>query len=150
MLQITALCLCTTFALVAQDFVKLESLDTIALSHDSEEISLMFSIKEGYHIQADQPMIDWVIPTRVEFDSKLPIGHTEFPNSYQLPWPNTDKPMMVFKDSMQLRIPIIDTIESGVYHLKAILYYQACDQVKCYFPRTLEFEILITVLGDNG
>jgi len=141
--------LSTTQILWAQEFVRLESPHDMVIESDVKEIDLWFKIQDGYYIQADQPTVEWVIPTRVTISSTLALGTVQFPSGYELPWPDTSGSMLVFKDQMRLKIPLLDTIEPGVYHLNGILYYQACDRVKCYFPRELAFEIRIEAIPIN-
>ena len=139
--------LLTMHKIDAQQFVQLKSVTELTVSTEQAALALDFKILRGYHIQAHQPDVNWMIPTRLEINSTLKLKPAKFPPSWDLPWPGEEEPMKVYKCLLNVSVPFDQKLEPGSYRLEGTLYYQACDRVKCYFPRTLNFEITLKVVA---
>ena len=59
----------------------------------------------------------------------------------------TEETLLVFDNDMSITVEIstIKSLGQGTYMLPGELKYQACDSVRCLFPRTLNFEIMVDV-----
>ena len=55
--------------------------------------------------------------------------------------------LAVFGDVLDIKVPVSTSkaMEKGTYFINGILYYQACDASKCYFPHELDFSMRIMV-----
>ncbi len=109
------------------------------------DLELYFEIATGYHIQGHEPNNDNFIPTTLILDPLLSetICQIDFPTPKELLLDQTGS-VKVYSEiltiNLQLEVPSTQTWlrSSG---LKGELHYQACDARKCFFPRTLDFEI---------
>ena len=59
----------------------------------------------------------------------------------------TDDDLLVFDEEVDINAFIAASAAgSGTYKLQGTLRYQACDSVRCLFPRELNFEFEVKVL----
>jgi len=131
-------------------FVDISSMHEWHLSPgENETVMIKFRIKNGYHIQSNHVLDDNLIPTSLTTQSpdEIIVQDPIFPPSYSFQLKNANQEMLVFHNELDVKIPVVasENIKAGNYTITANLHYQACDDVKCYFPRDLPFEIQITV-----
>lgn len=149
--MVWTLLLCV-FGLKAQEIsvVKFEGHDTFNVKAGTEQtIRLTFRIDEKYHIQGAEIKDEYLIPTRLTFTdtSGISIGTVTFPPTKKFWMNGVDEPLEVFDHLLEVDI-IVQAARAGKkkqYPVKGNLYYQACDSFKCYYPRSLDFQILLDV-----
>ncbi len=131
------------------EFVRMVSDPVIQVSPHQSAVHIILQIKEGHHIQSNQPDNDWVIATTVKLDwpSGLGGGDIIFPMSQQLYLEGDDAPLLVFKDQLEIEIPVkwAHKKPPGSYQVYGQVYYQICDHKKCYFPRNYSFNFVLEV-----
>jgi hypothetical protein len=124
-------------SLIKQSSIELKAGETVI-------IPIKFFIKEGYHIQADTVKDDNLIPTSLTFkqieDFEIKI---QFPEYNEFLLTGTDETLLVFDNEMSVIVEVsaMNSLKQGAYNLTCELNYQACNSVRCLFPRKLEFEI---------
>jgi len=128
------------------DFVKLIPDQCWYLTPEGNRTErISFIIKEGYHIQTNQPLDDNLIATELKVLSLdgFWFGESVFPDAVPFHLKNDPNAMLVFYGNMVVQIPVSinNNVVTGNYKVKGTLKYQACDSVKCYYPRELNFEI---------
>lgn len=98
---------------------------------------LPFEIQEGFHIQPVQTLNVNMIATKIEFDE----DYSEIKASF-IADNETIRMGQDFVDVISNTFTIKITFKSSEgTSFNGRLFYQACDNRKCYFPRTLTFEI---------
>jgi len=116
---------------------------------ESAEIKLPFRIQFGYHIQADTVNDENLIRAELSFNQidGVQTGRPKFPDFKKFQLKGTDEKLLVFDGEMNILVPLsVDpSTKKGSYHLPGGLYYQACDSVRCLFPRRLEFQVVVNV-----
>ena len=57
----------------------------------------------------------------------------------------TYEKLLVFDGELKIvvRISAAESVKEGSYALPGSLYYQACDSVRCLFPRKLRFNVTV-------
>ena len=117
----------------------------ISEENDALTIILPFTIQEDYHIQAASEVLDNLIATEISFEQN---GSFEI-ESYEFSLTNYDTVVLnefthrVLSNRVEVTVAlkfIEDKSGKGV-GLKGELYYQACDDQRCFFPRTLAFNV---------
>lgn len=131
-------------------FVQLiEEPELTITSGNEEPVSLRFLIKEGYHIQAAEVKDENLIPSALSFDAPdgLKIDDPVFPQPDEFRMQGVEEVWHVYSDVLEVKIPVnaLESMEEGVYTVNGKLYYQACDDFKCYFPRNFDFSMKINV-----
>jgi len=105
---------------------------------DTFRITARLSLPEGWHVNANPPSEDYLIPTRLEVEP--PAGFELLGIRYPRP---TDvevgfaaRPLSVYAGTVaveaELRSPA--AAAPGEYPLEARLYYQACTETECQAP----------------
>lgn len=132
-------------------FVKLkEEPEYTFIAGQENHIQLSFLIREGYHIQAYQVKDENLIPSELTFeesDTLIFPGDPVFPEAVEFRMKGTEEAMDVYSDLLEIKVPLrtFKYLERGAYLIKGKLHYQACDDVKCYFPRDLPFTMKINI-----
>ena len=124
--------------------VKLLTKEIMVLDQ-TDEIILEFKIDEGKYIHSIQPIQEWCIPTSLTLNGVegIQIGQVQFPETFQKQLSEDQGSLEVYHGNVSFRLPVkVNAIlNKESYKLSGNLYYQACSDVKCYFPRMLEFEV---------
>jgi len=115
---------------------------TGATPSDSATITLTFSIQQGYHIQADQVTENHLIPTQLTLKNLDNLCGLAFPKPETI-WLGEGRPLQVFSGLVQIEAQFDSeqAVASGC--IQGQLYYQTCDQLRCFFPRVLSFEYFL-------
>jgi thioredoxin:protein disulfide reductase len=112
-------------------------------------ISVSVEVTNGYHIQAHEVRDEFIKPTTLEVDGgkKFIIQKQIFPSAKKFKLEGTDQFLDVYDGRFEIQTFFIaqKKIQMNVHHLKVKLNYQACDSVRCLFPRTIEFSIDVDV-----
>lgn len=107
------------------------------------------AVKEGYHIQSSQPGNEWIIPTSLEIapSETITTGIPAFPASRKLQLQGTVEYLEVYEGTIVISVPyfISHNIKKGTHRLQATLRYQACDDKRCFSPKTLSFPITVII-----
>jgi hypothetical protein len=103
-------------------------------------------VRDGFHIQADSVVDEFLIPTRVVLagNTGFELGPVVFPAEREFTMEGVGVPWRVFDGSFDILVGLRSLGEppaGKVSTVGAELKYQACDRRQCYPPRTVEFEI---------
>ena len=123
--------------------------DVIIKAGITKTVTIPFQIKYGYHIQADTVNDDNLISAELTFENIdcIVLGKPDYPDYKEFQLKGTDEKLFVFDGLIQIKVNISasETIGNGHYSLPGSLYYQACDSVRCLFPRRVNFHLPIEV-----
>ena len=112
-------------------------------------IKIFVSVKNGYHIQAHKTKDELIIPTTLEIagDNGFSTKSQVFPPAKEFRLTGTDQYLEVYDGNFEIQtsLGMSRGIRDGVYRLNGILKYQACDSLRCLFPRTVEFLMNIEI-----
>lgn len=134
----------------SNDFIQFKGSSSTNLEIGGQSaITVSFQIKDGYHIQANEVNDNSLIPVKLEMETSegISYGMPIFPGWKEFKMEGTNNRLWVFDEILDVRIPFTISKENSTsdYLLKGNLHYQACDSWKCYFPRTLEFEVRFSI-----
>jgi cytochrome c biogenesis protein CcdA len=105
-------------------------------------LALSVSLPAGYHVQSNQPREASLIPTKLWILAPAGITATEvvFPASTDLKVAGFDQLVAVFEREFAIGVEVaIDkSVAAGDLVIPARLRYQACNDLQCLSPRTLE------------
>ena len=109
----------------------------------TSEIAVVAEIMDGFHINSNRPLEEYLIPTALE--PQLPAGlrvvATEFPQAKELKFEFSEKPLAVWEGTIQIRMKlrVVPDAPLGALKLPLTLRYQACNDVACLPPVKLPF-----------
>jgi thiol:disulfide interchange protein DsbD len=102
-----------------------------------DAVEAEITIDDGWHINADQPRQDFLIPTAltVEAPDGVTLGDVAYPEPVEMVLSFSDEPLLLYEGVLKLRVPIESGPAAGPF--TAALRYQACNDTTCLAPRTL-------------
>jgi hypothetical protein len=134
---------------VRDAIVKVNVPDVSVQAGGQSMISVSVEVKSGYHIQAGEVTGEFLIPTTLKVDGgkDFIIEKQVFPLAKKFKLEGTDQYLDVYDGRFEIQTIFIaqKEIQKNVHHLNGKLNYQACDSVRCLFPKTVEFSIDIEV-----
>ncbi len=116
------------------------------------EIPVYLQVQQGYHINADKPTFDYLIPTKLDWASTdLKLEGVKYPpaEKHKL---ETGEELDVYQNDVKIvsRFQVPKTEKPGKLMLQGKVRYQACDAKVCYAPVTVPFEAPIEVVTKKG
>jgi thiol:disulfide interchange protein DsbD len=119
------------------------------IKQESFSILLEISILEGWHINSDQPLEDFLIPTKIKFDesSGISFGRIQYMEPELRKFSFSDTKMSVYEGKIYAltTITISPTFEESEIKLSGKLYFQACNDKSCLAPAEYYFASLLPV-----
>lgn len=131
---------------VQDEFVIFQAEDTeVKTSQYEYEISLSFTILDGYYIQAERGVPENIIPTQIAFEENKwyeITGHEFTSAGKQTIFLDTTAHNVL---SDHLKVLVFIRLKQAKFQttkkLRGELSYQACNTRQCFYPRTLNFEV---------
>jgi hypothetical protein len=112
-------------------------------------IKTFVSVKNGYHIQAHEIADELIIPTTLEIaeGKNFVIKKQVFPPTKKFTLTGTNQNLEVYDGEFEIQtsLEVSLNVQKGNRQLRGILNYQACDSVRCLFPRRVEFLVNVHV-----
>ncbi|MCX2681826.1 protein-disulfide reductase DsbD family protein [Galbibacter sp. EGI 63066] len=113
----------------------------VSLASSDLQLTLPFFIEEGYHIQTDDQDKTSYLFTTFTLDKEIEPLSQEFqftPHQWSF---EDGESFQVISEHFKVSLQLPRQIVKDKTILKGYLFYQACDSVKCYFPRTLPVQV---------
>ena len=118
------------------------------------DVAFLLDILPGWHINgpelADQFLIACTL--MIEEDDNIEVEEVYYPVPETRVYSFSEVELQVYEGKVVLgaRIKIGDVMPQGKNMLKASFLYQACDDISCMAPETLEFEIPFQVVPSSA
>jgi hypothetical protein len=113
------------------------------------KLAVLARIEPGYHINAHKPSLDYLIPTRVAFDSApfLKVEKVVYPGGKSVKFDFLDSPILVYEGEIRVGsvLKVSASARPGAYSLRGKFMYQACNDHACLPPVSVPFEASIRV-----
>jgi thioredoxin:protein disulfide reductase len=113
------------------------------------KLAVLARIEPGYHINAHKPSLDYLIPTKVAFDSTpfLKVEKVVYPGGQSVKFDFLDSPISVYEGQIRVGSVLKVGAETrpGAYILRGKFMYQACNDHACLPPASVSFEASIRV-----
>ena len=131
------------------EMVRVTAPKVIAHPDENSVINVSIKVKNGYHIQAHETNDEFIIPTTLEIkgDKEIIVKKMVFPSVKKFKLEGTDKYLDVYDGSFEIKafFTAHTNAQKNMYQLKGNLKYQACDSMRCFSPKTIEFSIDVEV-----
>ena len=114
------------------------------------EIPVRLDIRSGWHVNANPPAAEEMIPTTIEVAPApgLTPGRTRYPAGERRKLSFADEELLVYDGAATtIRVPvaIASGVAPGPHTLAGTLRYQACNDELCLAPVSIPFEVTIDV-----
>ena len=119
----------------------------------TERLAVFAQIEPGYHINDHKPSLDYLIPTKIEFDAS-PIFKVEsvvYPRGKPMKFDFLDTPISVYEGEVRVGslLKIESSAKPGSYALRGKFTYQACNNYACLPPTSAPVEALVRVVPSS-
>jgi len=116
---------------------------------DSYQIAVEVQIKEPYHINAQKPSEDYLIPTTLNLKSGegIAIGQYTYPDAKMKTFAFSESPLAVYEETIYIftTISVSPDYTGTEIPLNGTIGYQACDDQTCQAPDELSFSEMLPV-----
>ncbi len=118
--------------------------------------TIELQILDGWHINANPPSPDYMIPTSIELrlPSGIRAGKIDYPAGHEIKLEFDETPLSVYDGKVAVSIPITaaDDAVNGRRKLSGKVRFQACNDQVCLAPAELPFVLDVTLTGgrDSG
>jgi hypothetical protein len=118
------------------------------------EVELRFKVKEGYHINSNQPKSELLIPTTLKLDlpTDLAAGSITYPPGKDLSFPfDPSEKLNVYSDDfiVKAKLSAAHTATMGNFTVHGELHYQACSDNACYPPKSIPVQFDVHVANSR-
>lgn len=112
-------------------------------------VAIEIVIPEGWHINAHEPLEDFLIATALRFSAPegIRVLQVVYPEPEILTFSFSDEPMAVYEGRILLgvRVELANDLAPGNHVLSAVVEYQACDDRQCFPPTEKAIDIALEV-----
>ncbi len=114
-------------------------------------VALVAQIKEGWHINSNRPLEDYLIPTALQFDSTagIVVEQIVFPKAVERTFAFSETPLAVFEGEFVIGavLKISEQYAGDKLKLTGGVHYQACNDMACMAPESATFSEEIPLVG---
>ena len=115
----------------------------------SGEIPITLKIHSPFHVNANPPSEQNLIPTSLEFETKngLMIEKPVYPAGETKKFGFSEKPLSVYEGEVIIKLPVKAAADAqkGAQTLNGKLKFQPCDDKVCYRPQTKDVSFNVTI-----
>jgi len=113
-------------------------------------MAAVVTVPEGWHINAHEPLEEFLIPTELAVEPAHSIGFagTVYPEPEEFQLEGSSDTMLVYGGRFPIGfvLDVPDSIDAGDYSLDATLRFQACNDTQCWAPTSLDVAIPVIVV----
>jgi len=112
---------------------------------------IRLSIQPGWHVNANPPALDYLIPTVVNLRGAdgLEPGRPRYPTPHRQKLAFEETELLVYDGEIEIEVPIVASASatSGSHTLEGRVRFQACNDQVCLAPATVPFQLVVSVRG---
>ena len=131
--------------------VKIHAAKVTIVAGASATAQLELAIEPTWHINANPPSPDYMIPTVVSLKAAAGVSaaRIHYPAAQQLKVEFDPAPLSVYTQAVTIPLPLVAaaTAENGSHTLRGTLRYQACNDQVCTAPTSIPFTVEVEVTG---
>lgn len=136
--------------LAGQSYVTVEPLKEVTLAAGKKvEANIVFRVLEGFHIQANPPSRQNLVPTTLTLVGEPGVvsGKPVYPVGKPFHMLGSDSEILAYAGTATIKVPLSleSKVKKGKAQLKGNIRYQACNKTNCFFSQTVPFNIPIKI-----
>jgi len=118
---------------------------------ESIKLALQVRISRGWHINSNQPLDEFLIPTEVNLQTPagVAVGRIYYPDAELLDFDFSDSKVAVYEGTANLMtsVSVDEAYAAKTVDLQGTLTYQACNNTSCLPPQQVDFTASIPVVS---
>lgn len=129
-----------------------DAVEIPAGGHATADVRL--EIQAGWHVNANPPALDYLIPTEVRLAgvTGIRVGRPVYPSPHKAKLAFEESELLVYDGEALVRVPIAVTAEitPGRYVLQGQVRFQSCNDQVCLAPAVVPFHLAVNVTPRAG
>jgi DsbC/DsbD-like thiol-disulfide interchange protein len=120
----------------------------LAGSDQSTNATFEITLPDGYHVNSDAPLDEFLKPTRLLMDAPdgVVVASIRYPEALLFATQFSEQPLAVYEHQFRIEVALtVAGLAPGDYPLRATLKYQACSDRICYPPATRQTEVTLII-----
>ena len=112
------------------------------------KIAVKVMVDSGWHINSDKPNEDFLIPSQFSIDTSLfHLIKIVYPKAHDLKLEISETPLSVWESEVYVAALVIapEKLAPGKYKLPVFLDYQACNNMTCMPPNSVQDTIVVQI-----
>lgn len=113
------------------------------------QIAVEIIVHIPWHINGNQPLSEFLIPTEVFMDSlpEITFGAFDYPEAEEKMFDFSEEPMRVYEETVVVYGSVIipEAVSEAETVLNGAVYYQACNDQYCLPPKRQPFQLAINI-----
>ncbi|MFZ5515376.1 MAG: protein-disulfide reductase DsbD family protein [Candidatus Zhuqueibacterota bacterium] len=118
------------------------------------DIALIADIQHGFHINANKPTEEYLIPTVVKFNpmEQASFDKVIYPQEKMVRFSFAEEDLAVYEDRVVFfsKVTLSGSMPVGKTTIAGAFSYQACNEQNCFAPTEVPFEIPIEIVATAG
>jgi cytochrome c biogenesis DsbD-like protein len=147
------LCACAAFAQSSSPLITVAPISTITVVRGGKAaLDIPLRVNQGFHVNSNHPNDELLLPTIVHLDPPegIMIAGVEYPQAEQmaLPFAGEEK-LSVFSGDIDVtaEVRVLKSAPLGTQRVHGQVRYQACDNRRCFPPKTAPVEFDVKVIS---
>ncbi|MBI1941898.1 MAG: hypothetical protein HYS33_10370 [Acidobacteria bacterium] len=121
-----------------------------ARAGSTAKAAVVAEISPGYHINANKPTLDYLIPTELKLEPSQEVAITKlvYPEGELKSFAFSDTKLSVYEGTLEVGalLEVARTARPGTYTLKGKFAYQACNSHACLPPTSVPVTLSVKVV----
>ena len=118
------------------------------------DVELRFKVKEGFHVNSNQPKSELLIPTTLKLEppTDLATGSITYPPGKDLSFPfDPSEKLNVYSGdfTVKAKMSAARTASTGNFTVHGQLKYQACSDNACFPPKSIPLQFDVQVVNSS-
>jgi thiol:disulfide interchange protein DsbD len=113
-------------------------------------LAIIMHVNKGWHVNSHQPTFDYLIGTSFELQpqSNIILADVQYPNGNLVSLAFADKPIDVYEGTVVIyaSVKVSEKTQPGADTLKGMLTAQACNNLLCLAPSTIDVRIPVQIV----
>ncbi len=135
----------------ARELIQATAAPVTIASGGRGEARVTIRVREGWHINANPPSLDYMIPTEVSLapSGGINVAKALYPAAHEQKLAFEEKPLKVYDHEVEVRLPLIAVAGTaqGKVTMTGAVGFQACNDQVCLPPSSVSFELVVSVGG---
>jgi hypothetical protein len=152
-LVLHALCFAADEPRLSRAYVTFEGASPVSVSPGKPaEASLTFRVKDGFHVNSNQPKSELLIPTTLKLEppNDLTALGIVYPAGKDIAFPfDPSEKLNVYSEAftVKTKLSAARTASAGTFTVHGQLNYQACSDNACFPPKNVPFQFDVHVVS---
>jgi len=135
----------------AKDLVQATAAPVTVQAGGRVQAKVVIKVREGWHVNANPPAQDYLIPTVVTIAAGEGIrpGAAVYPAGKTEKLSFEEKPLLVYDGESSVTVPIRAEASAaqGAHTLRGKVSFQSCNNEVCLTPASVPFDVVVTIAG---